>query len=108
MTNDDNNYDDHENLFEIIVYDYDDNEYKKRVYADEKGRWIWIARSRDDVFNGNGEYIRCDRSQRKDILKLIAEIKRDNEEETQYRVKDRIVTKEEYQEFRKRLREKLI
>jgi len=41
-------------------------------------------------------------------LKLIADIKRDNEEETQYRVQNRIVTKEEYQEFRKRLREKLI
>ena len=104
----DNIDDAHENLFEIISYDDNDNECRKRVYADGKGRWIWIARSKNDVFNGNGEYIRCDDSQRKDILKLIADIKRDNEEETQYRVQNRIVTKEEYQQFRKRLREKLI
>ena len=105
---DNDNNEDNENLIELIGIDDNNNEYEERVYADEKGRWLWIARSKTDIMNGNGEYIRLDESQRKDMLKLIAEIKRKNEKDIEYRIDNDIVTKEEYQEFQKAEREKLI
>lgn len=110
--NENNNNPTLNNLVEIIEMDDNGKELIPRYYVDINGRFLWIVKSKEDFLNGKAKYIRCNESQRKEMLEWIADIKEDIEkgdgvEEYHSNVDDKI-SKKEYHEFVKRETDDLI
>jgi len=76
----------------VVIVTTDDNgkDHEKKIYADPDGRYLWIARDDFDIVDGTAKFIRCNESQRKDMLELLRGIRKDLKEgkaDVEYRMK---------------------
>ena len=65
------------NVVSIGMYEADGKEdLEKRIYVDLDGRYFWIAKSIQDIYDGKAKFVRCDNSQRKEMLNYLAEMRK--------------------------------
>lgn len=64
-----------ENVISIGMLDEDGKEdLEQRIYVDLDGRYFWIAKSIQDIYDGKCRFVKCTSSQRKEMLEYLADI----------------------------------
>jgi len=65
------------NVVSIGMYDESGKEdLEQRIYVDLDDRYFWIAKSIQDIYDGKTKFVRCNGSQRKEMLVYLAKLRK--------------------------------